>query len=120
MEWETIVADLKEREESKKFRAMGDRDYMRDFVGGRQVEDCESCGYPLRREPDHGTEADGSISGLFCTVCYQNGEFVHDASDIADFLTKAAPDIAKYRGGSVGKIKLTLKKDLKKVARWTT
>lgn len=113
------MADTKEREASKKFRAIGDRDYMRDFAGGRQVDDCESCGYPLRREPDHGTEADGSISGLFCTVCYQNGEFVHEASDIAEFLTKAAPDIAKYRGGSVGKIKLTLKKDLKKVARWS-
>ena len=112
------MAEIKDREESKKFRASGDRDYMRDFVGGRQVEDCESCGYPLRREPDHGTEADGSISGIYCSVCYQNGEFVHEARDIAEFLTKAAPDIAKYRGGSVGKIKLTLKKDLKKVPRW--
>ena len=113
------MADIKQREESKKFRSMGDRDYMRDFAGGRQVDDCESCGYPLRREPDHGTEADGSISGLYCTVCYQDGQFVHEAADIAEFVTKAAPDIAKYRGGAVGKIKLTLKKDLRKVPRWT-
>lgn len=113
------MANTKEREASKKFRASGDRDYMQDFASGRQVEDCESCGYPLRRPPDHGTEADGSPSGIFCSVCYQNGAFVHDTVDVAEFLTKAAPDIAKFRGGSVGKIKLTLKKELPKLPRWS-
>lgn len=112
------MVDTNEREASRKFRASGDREYMRDFTGGRQVEDCESCGYPLRRLPDHGTEADGTPSGIFCSVCYRDGAFVHDTSDVAEFLTSAAPDIAKYRGDSVGKIKLTLKKELPRLPRW--
>jgi hypothetical protein len=113
------VADIKQREESKKFRAAGDREYMQDFVAGRQVDNCESCGWSLRREQDHGTEADGSPSGIYCSVCYQDGKFVHEASDFNEFLTKAAPDLAKAHGGSVGKTKLTLKKELKKLPRWS-
>ena len=114
-----IVAESKEREESKKFRAGGDREYMQDFTSGRQVENCESCGYSLRRPQDHGTEADGSPSGIFCIVCYREGAFVHEAVDAADFLAKAAADLAEMRGSSVGRIKLTMKKGLPKLPRWS-
>lgn len=112
------MAEIKQREASKKFRATGDREYMKEFTEGREVPQCESCGYDIRRDPDHGTDADGDPIDQYCSVCYQDGAFVHDASDIPDFLTKATPDLAKHFGGSVGKIKLTLKKQLPKLPRW--
>jgi hypothetical protein len=113
------MADTQEREVSRKFRASGDREYMQDFTQGRAVPNCESCGYEVRRPQDFGTEADGSETDRYCSVCYRNGAFVHEAKDVPDFLTKATPDIAKFRGGSVGKIKLTLKKELPKLPRWS-
>lgn len=42
---------------------------------------CESCLIPLRL--DHfggGTEKDGSKSKVYCSYCYQNGEFCHNVT----------------------------------------
>lgn len=37
---------------------------------------CQSCGMPLNKDPaGGGTEADGSKSTTYCSLCYQNGEF---------------------------------------------
>jgi len=91
---------------------------MTEFTQGRVVPVCESCGYDIRRPKDHGTAVDSSEIDQYCTVCYRDGTFVHEATDIPDFLTKATPDLAKHWGGSVGKIKLTLKKQLPKLPRW--
>ena len=39
---------------------------------------CQSCGMPLKRdEQGGGTNADGSKSAMYCSHCYQNGEFLH-------------------------------------------
>jgi putative zinc ribbon protein len=112
------MTDIKEREASRKFQATGDREYMKEFTEGREAPDCESCGFTIRRPRDHGTAADGAEIDQYCAVCYRDGAFVHDATDIPDFLTKATPDLVKHWGGSVGKTKLTLKKQLPKLPRW--
>jgi hypothetical protein len=37
---------------------------------------CQSCGMPLRKDPQQGgTNADGSKSTMYCSNCYQNGQF---------------------------------------------
>ncbi|MBN1454735.1 MAG: zinc ribbon domain-containing protein [Methanomicrobia archaeon] len=36
---------------------------------------CQSCGMPLQKESDFGTNADGSTSHEYCTYCFQNGAF---------------------------------------------
>ena len=37
---------------------------------------CQSCGMPLARDPQGGgTEADGHKSSVYCSHCYQKGEF---------------------------------------------
>jgi len=36
---------------------------------------CQSCGMPLHKLEDHGTEANGSQSKKYCAYCYQIGEF---------------------------------------------
>lgn len=39
---------------------------------------CESCGMPLSRDPQGGgSEADGSNSQTYCSLCYENGAFKH-------------------------------------------
>ncbi len=38
---------------------------------------CQSCGFPLNKDKKGGgTEIDGSTSLLYCSMCYQNGEFL--------------------------------------------
>ena len=37
---------------------------------------CQSCGMPLNKDPQGGgTEADGSKSTMYCSLCYDNGTF---------------------------------------------
>ena len=37
---------------------------------------CQSCGMPLKKDiPGGGTNADGSKSLLYCSHCYQTGQF---------------------------------------------
>ena len=36
---------------------------------------CQSCGMPLEREEDRGTEADGSPSPDYCRYCRKDGAF---------------------------------------------
>jgi len=38
---------------------------------------CQSCGFPLKKDTKGGgTERDGSISPKYCSMCYQDGEFL--------------------------------------------
>ena len=39
-------------------------------------KNCQSCGMPLRKSPHGGgTNADKSISKMYCAYCYENGQF---------------------------------------------
>ena len=47
---------------------------------------CESCGIPLARDTGGGgTEADGSKSTRYCSMCYADGKFLQDAPDAKTF-----------------------------------
>jgi len=37
---------------------------------------CQSCGMPIPKEEQHGSEADGTKSEDYCAWCYQDGAFV--------------------------------------------
>lgn len=38
---------------------------------------CQSCSMPLNKDPQGGgTEADGSKSLKYCSLCYFNGQFI--------------------------------------------
>jgi hypothetical protein len=36
---------------------------------------CQSCGMPMVKEEDFGTNADGSKMQEYCTYCFQKGDF---------------------------------------------
>lgn len=40
-------------------------------------KNCQSCAMPLNKDPKKGgTNADGSISTMYCSYCYENGKFL--------------------------------------------
>lgn len=45
---------------------------------------CQSCGMPLDKPEDFGTEADGSASSEYCCYCYQNGAFTRPDGTMED------------------------------------
>ena len=47
---------------------------------------CESCGMPLNKDPQGGgSEADGSRSTTYCSICYADGAFVHRNVTASEF-----------------------------------
>lgn len=47
---------------------------------------CQSCAMPLTKDPQGGgTNADGTISTLYCSHCYQNGTFLFECNDVKQF-----------------------------------
>lgn len=45
-------------------------------------ETCQSCGMPISRPSDRGTEGDGVRSAYYCRYCYQNGAFTEPGATI--------------------------------------
>lgn len=41
---------------------------------------CQSCGMPMKKPGDFGTNKDGTVNNDYCTYCYQNGTFTNNYS----------------------------------------
>jgi ribosomal protein S26 len=42
----------------------------------KEYKQCQSCGMPLKKDKKGGgSEKDGTISKIYCSSCYDNGEF---------------------------------------------
>lgn len=47
---------------------------------------CQSCGMPLSKDPEKGgSHADGTKSNLYCSYCYQDGEFFYKGTEVKEF-----------------------------------
>lgn len=51
---------------------------------------CQSCGMPMQKEEDFGTDEDGSPSTEFCSNCYQNGIFTEPDISMREMIAKVA------------------------------
>ena len=75
---------------------------------------CQSCGMPLQKEEDYGTNNDGSKNREYCVHCYKDGAFTQDVTMEAmieicvPFMTDMKPEEAKAM----------LKEHLPKLKRW--
>ncbi len=49
-----------------------------DYLLGRPIRQCQSCGMILKKDSDKGTESDGQKSEEYCSFCYQQGQFVQE------------------------------------------
>lgn len=49
-----------------------------DYLLGRPIRQCQSCGMILTKGSDYGTESDGQKSEEYCASCYQQGKFTQE------------------------------------------
>jgi hypothetical protein len=58
---------------------------------------CQSCGMPLKRdEKGGGTNADGSKSALYCSHCYQKGEFTMPDASVEQMQAKVREKLIEF------------------------
>ncbi|MDO4217785.1 MAG: zinc ribbon domain-containing protein [Bacteroidales bacterium] len=58
---------------------------------------CQSCGMPLTRLEDCGTEADYSTNFDYCQYCYKEGKFTKECSmeDMIDLCAQFVDEVNK-------------------------
>lgn len=59
---------------------------------------CQSCGMPLAKAEDFGTNSDGSKNEDYCTYCYQNGAFTGNQTmdEMIELCLDATKDTGLY------------------------
>lgn len=49
---------------------------------------CQSCSIPIKRDPKGGgTNADGSKSAEYCSMCFENGQFTQPDITVGEMQT---------------------------------
>ncbi|MGT2741772.1 zinc ribbon domain-containing protein [Streptococcus plurextorum] len=83
---------------------------------------CQSCAMPLHLHGQdvRGTEADGSLSLMYCSYCYTAGAFIEPGITFEEMVTKGKTAISNGQGNAIVKflMKVSYPIMLKKVKRW--
>ena len=81
---------------------------------------CQSCGMPLSKDEDFGTNADGSKNNDYCAYCYKDGKFNEDLTmdgmieRCIPFMVKAKQDMTEE------KARKSMQEWFPKLKRWKT
>jgi len=80
---------------------------------------CQSCGYPLERDTKGGgSNADGTISDKYCSMCYADGKFLNPPEvDTAEKFQKYCIQEMK-KDGMNGILAWVLTRGIPKLERW--
>jgi len=81
---------------------------------------CQSCGMPLEKTEDYGTEKGGSKSAEYCHFCYQNGEWTEPNITLEETIKRghAAIDKMEINGLKKWFFKTMCPMQIKKLKRW--
>ena len=64
----------------------------------KQYKNCQSCGMPMNKDPNGGgTNSDGSKNGMYCSYCYQNGDFTQPDISIDEMKTLVKDQLKKMK-----------------------
>ncbi len=81
-------------------------------------KNCQSCGMPLKSDPNHGgTNADGSKSDKYCSYCFQKGEFTKPdmtVEEMQEFVKGKMKEMGFFMGFLAG----SFSKQIPKLERW--
>jgi hypothetical protein len=78
---------------------------------------CQSCGMPIQKEQDFGTNSSGSKNGEYCNFCFKNGKFVDEGITMEQKIKKNI-EIAKKMGIPEEKAKEMANNIIPKLKRW--
>ncbi len=79
---------------------------------------CQSCGAPLGRKEDQGTNADGSKSREYCCFCFQNGKFTEPGLTMEQMISKVIGVLEGIDNMSEEKAKIVANSIIPPLKRW--
>lgn len=79
---------------------------------------CQSCGMPLKKDPQGGgSNADGTRSQLYCSLCYGDGAFYAKDMNAKEFQALCVQKMKE--NGMPGVLAWLLTRQIPKLGRWT-
>ena len=85
----------------------------------KSYKNCQSCGMPLKRDEEGGgTNADGTKSIMYCSRCYQNGEFIQPDMTVDEMKELVKGKLKEF--GFPGFLAAFFTKGIPKLERWKT
>jgi hypothetical protein len=78
---------------------------------------CQSCGMPLQKEENFGTDVGGSKSEEYCFHCFQNGRFLDEGITLQEKINKNVK-FAVQMGMSEAEAKKLASDVLPQLKRW--
>ena len=78
---------------------------------------CQSCGMPMEKAEDFGTNSDGSQNDEYCRYCFQNGKFTDEGITMEEKIAKNIK-IAQGLGMSEKEAKDLAEKTIPALGRW--
>jgi hypothetical protein len=82
-----------------------------------QIPICQSCGMPMAKPEDFGTNADGSLSREYCRFCFQNGEFTAKM-EMTEYIEMQIKIAVEKMGMQEEKARAMAEKTIPNLKRW--
>jgi len=79
---------------------------------------CQSCGMPMKRDEDFGTDAEGFRSEEYCCFCYQKGEFTDNGITLQEKINKLVKISVLQLGMSEEQARKMAEEKLPVLKRW--
>ena len=80
---------------------------------------CQSCGMPMEKPTDFGTEAGGAQSQEYCFFCYSNGSFTEAEITLEQMIDKVTKMMAKAMNVSEDEAGAIAKVSVPNLKRWS-
>lgn len=64
---------------------------------------CQSCGMPLQKEEEHGTNTDLSLNNDYCCYCFKEGSFTQDVT-MDEMINHCAQFVSEFNKDSQQKL----------------
>lgn len=79
---------------------------------------CQSCGMPMSRSEDFGTNAVGGTSREYCKFCFRNGRFTEPDITMQQMIEKAAGFMVTLEKMPEAEAKRMAKTFIPELKRW--
>lgn len=79
---------------------------------------CQSCGMPMEKSDDFGTDKNGDKNSDYCNFCYQKGKFTEPNVTMEQMIDKVAKIVSKQMDAPEAETREIVKIFLPKLKRW--
>ena len=81
---------------------------------------CQSCGMPIKKEEDFGTERGGSKSRFYCKYCFENGRFKDEGITLQEKIDELTKITVNQLGMTQEQARIMAETKLPSLMRWKT